>query len=96
MPIKLTDAERSAAIADLLDWSLADGREAIRKSFKFADFNEAFGFMTRVALVAETLNHHPDWSNVWNRVEVELSTHDVGGLTRLDIELAKAMDLIAS
>lgn len=95
MAQRLTDAERATAMAKLAGWSLADGREAIRKTFTFQDFSAAFGFMTRVALAAEALNHHPEWSNVWNRVEVVLATHDAGGLTKLDIELALTMDRIA-
>ena len=73
-----------------------DGRDAISKSFKFKDFNAAFGFMTRAALVAEQMNHHPEWFNVWNKVDVTLSTHDAGGLTELDLKLAEAMDRIAA
>ena len=71
------------------------GREAIAKRFTFADFSQAFGFMTRAALVADRMNHHPEWFNVWNKVDVTLATHDAGGLTALDIELAQAMDKIA-
>ena len=77
------------------DWAPVEGRDAIARSFKFKDFNEAFGFMTRAALVAERMNHHPEWFNVWNRVDVTLSTHDAGGLTELDIKLAAAMDKLA-
>ena len=76
-------------------WKEVAGRDAIARKFTFKDFNEAFGFMTRVALVAEQMNHHPEWSNVWRTVEVTLSTHDAGGLTELDIRLAEAMDKIA-
>ena len=90
----LGEAELAAALATLEGWSLADGK--LHKRFEFADFNAAFGFMTRVALVAETMNHHPEWSNVWNRVEVDLTTHDSGGLTRSDTELAARMDAIAA
>lgn len=95
MASRLNDAERSAALAELAGWSPVSGREAITKQFKFGNFSEAFGFMTRVALLAERLDHHPEWSNVWNRVDVTLATHDAGGLTRRDVELAKAMDAIA-
>lgn len=95
MPQRLTDAARTAALAGLSGWTLASGREAIQKTFKFKDFSEAFGFMTRAALAAESLNHHPEWSNVWNRVDVVLTTHDAGGLTQLDVELAKTMDRLA-
>jgi 4a-hydroxytetrahydrobiopterin dehydratase len=79
----------------LPDWREVDGRDAITRTFAFKDFNEAFGFMTRVALVAEKLNHHPEWSNVYRTVEVVLSTHDAGGLTDLDIRLARKMDAFA-
>lgn len=90
--------EASAIVSELatLDgWSRVDGREAIARSFKFADFNAAFGFMARVALEAERMGHHPEWFNVWNRVEVVLATHDAGGLTSLDFDLARAMNRIA-
>jgi 4a-hydroxytetrahydrobiopterin dehydratase len=95
MAQRLTDDERRAAVGTLTGWSPVEARDAIQKTFKFKDFNEAFGFMARVALVAEKMDHHPEWRNVWNTVEVALSTHDAGGLTQLDIELAKAMDAIA-
>ena len=95
MPQKLDDATRNALAARLPGWRLADGRDALQKTFKFADFSEAFGFMTRAALVAEKMDHHPEWSNVWNRVDVTLSTHSAGGLTELDVKLAEAMDKIA-
>ncbi len=80
------------AIAELKGWKEEDGRDAISKSYKFADFNAAFGFMTRVALKAEKMDHHPEWSNVYNNVEVVLTTHDAGGVTAKDVELAKFMD----
>jgi 4a-hydroxytetrahydrobiopterin dehydratase len=76
----------------LSGWSAVTGRDAIAKTYKFADFNAAFGFMARVALVAEKLDHHPEWSNVYNRVEVVLTTHDAGGVTQKDIDLARFMD----
>ncbi len=95
MAEKLDVAQRAAAMAKLPGWTPAKDRDAIQKSFKFKDFNAAFGFMTRAALVAERMDHHPEWFNVYNRVEVTLSTHDAGGLTRLDVELAAAMDAIA-
>ena len=95
MAKRLTDAERAAALAALTGWTMVAGREAIAKRFTFADFSQAFGFMTRAALVAERMNHHPEWFNVWNKVDVTLATHDAGGLTALDIELAQAMDKIA-
>ncbi|MCB1479830.1 MAG: 4a-hydroxytetrahydrobiopterin dehydratase [Rhodobiaceae bacterium] len=95
MAEKLTDSERAQALKDLRNWQLVDGRDAIQRTFKFAGFNAAFGFMTRVALAAEKLNHHPEWSNVYNTVDVTLSTHDAGGLTELDIKLANRMDKYA-
>ena len=82
----------AAALAQLKGWSAAEGRDAIVKTFKFKDFNAAFGWMTRVALAAEKLDHHPEWSNVYNRVEVLLATHDADGVTELDVALAKVMD----
>jgi 4a-hydroxytetrahydrobiopterin dehydratase len=94
-PARLTADERAAALAALPGWALVDGREAIARSFRFRDFSEAWGFMSRAALVAEALDHHPEWTNVWNRVEVTLTTHDAGGLTDLDVRLAQAMDRIA-
>jgi 4a-hydroxytetrahydrobiopterin dehydratase len=94
-PPLLTHPERAAALARLAGWHAVQGRDAIAKTFKFADFNAAFGFMARAALVAEKLDHHPEWSNVWNKVDVTLSTHDAGGLTALDVKLAEAMNAIA-
>ena len=93
---KLTGAARKAALAGLAGWSEVAGRDAITKKFVFRDFNAAFGFMTRAALVAEKLDHHPEWFNVYKNVEVTLSTHDAGGVTELDIKLAEAMDRLAS
>jgi 4a-hydroxytetrahydrobiopterin dehydratase len=75
-------------------WSLVSGRDAIERSFQFRDFSEAWGFMNRVALLAESQNHHPEWSNVWNRVRIELSTHDAGGLTANDVKLAQAINAL--
>lgn len=95
MATRLNDGERAEALASLPEWNLLDGREAIRRAFRFADFNAAFAFMTRVALMAEKLDHHPEWSNVYNRVEITLSTHDAGGLTARDIALAKFIDAAA-
>jgi 4a-hydroxytetrahydrobiopterin dehydratase len=96
MAQKLSGEARSRALARLKGWSEVKGRDAINKKFVFADFNEAFGFMARVALTAEKLDHHPEWSNVYKTVEVALSTHDAGGLTELDVKLAEAMDKFAS
>jgi 4a-hydroxytetrahydrobiopterin dehydratase len=84
------------ALAELPGWTAVAGREAIGKSFKFADFNTAFGFMTRAALAAEKMDHHPEWSNVYNRVEVVLQTHESDGVTERDIKLAKIMDAAAA
>jgi 4a-hydroxytetrahydrobiopterin dehydratase len=92
---KLGAEARREALAELSGWSLVEGRDAIEKSFKFKTFNEAWGFMTRVALAAEKLNHHPEWFNVYNRVDIVLSTHDCGGLSELDIKLAKRIDAAA-
>lgn len=92
---KLTDAERKEALAALPGWTHQAERDAIAKSFRFADFGEAFAFMTRVALEAEKADHHPDWSNVWNRVDILLTTHSAGGLTARDIALAKRVEEIA-
>jgi 4a-hydroxytetrahydrobiopterin dehydratase len=80
------------AVGKLTGWKAVDGRDAITRQFKFADFNAAFGFMTRVALKADKMDHHPEWSNVYNKVEVVLTTHDAGGVTDKDIELARFMD----
>jgi 4a-hydroxytetrahydrobiopterin dehydratase len=95
MAQKLDAQARKAALARLKGWSEANGRDAVTKKFVFKDFNAAFGFMTRAALVAEKLDHHPEWFNVYKTVEVTLSTHDAGGVTELDIRLAEAMDQIA-
>ena len=95
-PTRLTDDERSAALASLPQWSLVEGRDAICRRYSFTDFSAAWGFMARAALVAERLDHHPEWSNVYNRVDVVLSTHDAGGLTSLDLELARAMDKLTA
>jgi len=95
MPQKLTGDARKSALAKLAGWSEVAGRDAIAKKFVFKDFNEAFGFMTRAALVAEKLDHHPEWFNVYKTVEVTLATHDAGGVTELDIKLAEAMNRLA-
>ncbi|MCA3562730.1 MAG: 4a-hydroxytetrahydrobiopterin dehydratase [Methylocystis sp.] len=92
---RLSAHEIASALATLKGWSLAEGREAIRKRFVFKDFSEAFGWMTRAALVAEKLDHHPEWFNVYKTVDVTLATHDAGGVTQLDVTLAKAMDALA-
>jgi 4a-hydroxytetrahydrobiopterin dehydratase len=92
----LTETERAELLPSLDGWAMVEGRDAITKRFVFADFNAAFGWMTRVALVAEQLDHHPEWSNVYRTVDVTLSTHDANGLTRRDIELAQRMDRFAA
>lgn len=89
---QLSEAERADALDGLPDWDYDDARDAITRTIVFTDFAEAFGFMTQVALLAERANHHPEWSNVWNRVEILLTTHDAGGLSERDIELATAID----
>ena len=95
MAERLSAEARKSALRGLSGWSEVAGREAIARTFAFRDFNEAFGFMTRVALVAEKRDHHPEWRNVYKTVEVVLSTHDAGGVTARDIELANAMNAIA-
>ena len=95
MAERLSAEARKSALAELAGWSETPGREAIARTFTFKDFNEAFGFMSRAALVAEKNDHHPEWKNVYKTVEVVLATHDAGGVTRLDIDLAKAMNAIA-
>ncbi|KAF9933100.1 putative pterin-4-alpha-carbinolamine dehydratase [Linnemannia zychae] len=92
---KLTAQEQSDALAKLPAWSLVDGREAIKRTLIFKDFNEAFGFMTRVALHADKHDHHPEWFNVYNRVEITLATHDVQGLSVRDVKLAQFIDEIS-
>ncbi|MEA3008912.1 MAG: 4a-hydroxytetrahydrobiopterin dehydratase [Sphingomonadales bacterium] len=88
----LSDDERAAALRGLPEWRYEEADRAIRRDFRFADFGEAFAFMTRSAIAAEKADHHPDWSNSWNKVAVALSTHSAGGVTAKDIELARAMD----
>jgi 4a-hydroxytetrahydrobiopterin dehydratase len=95
-PQKLDAASRAKALADLSHWRAAPGRDAIQRTFTFADFNAAFGFMSRCALKAEKMDHHPEWFNVYKTVEVTLATHDVGGVSTLDVELAKFMDQAAA
>lgn len=93
---KLAGAARTAALAELSSWSVVDGRDAITRSFKFRNFNEAWGFMTRIALHAEKQDHHPEWFNVYNRVDITLATHECGGLSERDVKLAKIIDRLAS
>jgi len=97
-PARLEGSERDAAIAELTGagWTLDPNRDAVSKSFRFTDFSAAFGWMARCALEAEKLDHHPEWSNTYNRVQVLLTTHDVKGLTVLDLDLARAMDRFAA
>ncbi len=97
MAEKLTDQQRATELAALLanGWQMVEGRDAIARQFKFKTFNQAFGWMTRVAMYGEKWNHHPEWSNVYNRVEVVLTTHSVDGLSELDLKLASMMDRLA-
>ena len=95
MAQKLAPEARKSALVRLSGWADVAGRDAIAKTFTFKDFSQAFGFMTRAALVAEKMDHHPEWFNVYKKVEVTLSTHDAGGVTALDVTLAEAMDRIA-
>ncbi|SDX85323.1 4a-hydroxytetrahydrobiopterin dehydratase [Citreimonas salinaria] len=94
MTEKLADAERETELKPLLDagWEMVTGRDAITKTFKFKNFTDAFGWMTRVAIRAEKMNHHPEWSNVYNSVQVTLTTHDADGLTSSDVKLAKVLE----
>lgn len=94
-PTRLSTDAVTEALSSLPGWTRVDGREAIQKSFKFKDFNQAFGFMTRVALLADKIDHHPEWFNVYNRVDVLLATHDADGITSLDITMATFMDQAA-
>ncbi len=89
---KLTEQERDTWMDALPNWSLARDGDAIERKFEFADFNEAFGFMTRVALLADKQDHHPEWFNVYNKVEITLTTHDAGGLSHRDVNMAKIID----
>ena len=91
---QLSEAERADALDGLPDWDYDEARDAITRQIVFSDFAEAFGFMAQVALIAEKMDHHPEWLNVWNRVEITLTTHDAGGLSERDIELADAIDSI--
>ncbi len=92
---QLDQAERRDALAELSGWSLVEGRDAIRKSFRFKDFSAAWGFMNRVALAAEAMDHHPEWTNIWNRVDIILTTHDADGLSRRDVDLARQIDILS-
>jgi 4a-hydroxytetrahydrobiopterin dehydratase len=91
---QLSQAEREDALEGLPEWDYQDGRDAITRSFTFDDFSQAFAFMTQVALLAEKSDHHPEWSNVWNRVDILLTTHDAGGLSGRDIDMAQAIDAL--
>jgi 4a-hydroxytetrahydrobiopterin dehydratase len=93
-PSRLSDTEIAEGLKALPGWTFADGK--LHREFRFRDFSEAFGFMSRAALMAEKMDHHPDWSNVWNRVTVDLHTHDAGGVTELDLRLAAAMSALVS
>ena len=92
---KLNATEQAGLSATLPEWKLVEGRDAITRTFRFKDFSEAWGFMARVALLAEAQDHHPEWFNVWNRVEITLSTHDASGLSARDVRLAQAIDAVA-
>jgi 4a-hydroxytetrahydrobiopterin dehydratase len=96
MPDKLTSEERAAQLPALHGWQAVPERDAIRRHFEFADFNEAFGFMTRVAIKAQEMDHHPEWFNVYNKVEITLSSHEANGLTGRDIALARFIDSITA
>jgi 4a-hydroxytetrahydrobiopterin dehydratase len=91
---RLSDADRTAAMAALPEWTLRDDGLAITRLFRFGDFSQAFAFMTRVALIAEAQDHHPEWSNVYNRVAITLTTHDAGGLSARDVKAARAIDAL--
>lgn len=94
-PVKLDTSAVEEAVKALPGWTLRGDQAALVKTFRFKDFNEAFGFMTRVALLADKIDHHPEWFNVYNRVDVTLNTHDVGGISRLDLEMAGFMERAA-
>ena len=93
---QLNDEQRAAAIDRLSEWDYDESRDALTRSFLFADFSEAFAFMTRVAMLAEAQDHHPEWSNVWNRVDILLTTHDAGGLSTRDVRMAEAVDRLTA
>lgn len=94
LPVLLAGTEKEDALKSLTGWKLMENRDAIQKSYVFDDFVQAFGFMSKVAIVSEKMGHHPEWFNVYNKVDVVLSTHDCSGLSMLDIDLAKKMDLL--
>ncbi len=94
MAQRLTEAEHAALRTSLPAWAAVEGRDAIRREFRFKNFSQAWGFMARVSLLAEQHDHHPDWSNVWATVRIELSTHDSGGVTEKDVALARAIDAL--
>lgn len=96
MATRFNAEERQRALAPLSDWADVDGRDAITKRFHFKDFNEAFGWMTRMAMVAEKMNHHPEWLNVYNKVDVTLTTYDASGVSQLDVNLAVIMNMVAA
>ena len=92
MTERLTNPQLDKELSRIAGWTRCEGREAITKNFKFRDFNEAWGFMTRVAFLAEKMDHHPEWSNVYNKVEITLTTHDAGGITQKDVKMAAKID----
>ena len=94
MVVRLTEGHRRESLAAIPDWAYDEARDAITRRFTFDDFNQAFGFMTRVSLIAEKADHHPEWSNVWNRVDILLTTHDADGLSQRDIAMAHAIDAL--
>ena len=95
MIAKLSSSERDAVLKELCNWQMVKDRDAIQRSFRFKNFSEAWGFMSRVALLAESQDHHPEWFNVYNKVDITLATHDAGGLSARDVKLAKAIDAVA-
>jgi len=95
MIAKLSSSERDAVLKELRNWQMVKDRDAIQRSFRFKNFSEAWGFMSRVALLAESQDHHPEWFNVYNKVDIILATHDAGGLSARDVKLAKAIDAVA-
>jgi 4a-hydroxytetrahydrobiopterin dehydratase len=96
MPTKLTQAQRAALPDTLPQWTPLADRDALRRIFKFADFSAAWGFMSRIALIAERMDHHPEWSNTYNRVRIVLTSHDVNGLSSRDVEMARAIDAVVT